>query len=64
MKKLSAKIINFIKEVKLEVKKINWPDKRETLRYTFIVIGVSVAVAFFLGGLDFIFTNLLEKFLL
>lgn len=54
------KIITFLKEVRLEIKKVNWPTKEETLRYTLIVIGVSVTVAIFLGGLDFIVMNLLR----
>jgi len=58
------KIITFLKEVKLEVKKINWPTRQQTIRYTLIVIGVSFAVAFFLGGLDYIFSTLLDIFIL
>lgn len=56
------KIITFLKEVRLEMKKVNWPTRQETIRYTLIVIGVSIGVAIFLGGLDFIFTTLLNKF--
>jgi len=61
--KLFTKIITFLKEVKTELKKVNWPTKKETIRYTLIVIGVSIIVAIFLGGIDFIFTNLLNKFI-
>jgi len=46
----------------MEMKKVNWLTKRETIRYTLIVIGISVAVAIYLGGLDFIFTTILNKF--
>jgi len=46
------------------MKKVNWPTREETIRYTLIVIGVSVAVAIFLGGVDFLFTTLLNKFIL
>lgn len=56
-------IITFLKEVKAELKKVNWPTKKETIRYTLIVIGVSVAVAIFLGGADYIFTALLDIFI-
>lgn len=59
-----SKIITFLKEVRLEVKKVNWPSREQTIRYTFIVIGVSVAVAAYLGGLDFLITTLLNKFVL
>lgn len=58
------KIPAFLKEVKMEVKKINWPTKDQTIRYTLIVVGISGAVALFLGGLDFVFTILIEKFVL
>ena len=61
---LPQKIISFLKEVKLEMKKVNWPTRKETVRYTLIVIGLSVAVAAFLGTLDFIFNTLLTKFIL
>ena len=56
------KIVIFLKEVKMEMKKVNWPTKKETIRYTLIVIGISIAVAIYLGGLDFIFTTILNKF--
>jgi preprotein translocase subunit SecE len=58
---LLKKIIIFLKEVRLEIKKVNWPTKDETFRYTLIVIGISLAVAAFLGTLDFIFTVLFNK---
>ncbi|HEB01493.1 MAG TPA: preprotein translocase subunit SecE [Candidatus Portnoybacteria bacterium] len=58
------RIVTFLKEVKVELKKVNWPTRRQTIKYTLIVIGVSLSVAVFLGGLDFIFTWLVTKFLL
>jgi len=60
---LPKKIITFFKEIKTEIKKVNWPTKKETIRYTLIVIGISIAVAIYLGGLDFIFTTILNKFI-
>lgn len=56
------KIITFLKEVRLEMKKVNWPTRKETIRYTLIVLGVSVIVAVYLGGLDVLLTTLLNKF--
>jgi len=54
------KISNFLKESWLEAKKVNWPNKNEVLRYTVLVIVVSVILALFLGGTDFLFTKLLN----
>jgi len=61
---LPKKIVSFLKEVKLEMKKVNWPTRKETIKYTLIIIAVSIAVAMFLGGLDYIFTTMLNKFIL
>ncbi len=61
---IPIKINNFLKEVKSEVKKINWPTKKEAIRDTLTVIGVSIAIAVFLGGIDFIVTALLNRFIL
>lgn len=58
------KIIAYLKEVQVEMKKVNWPTRDQTIRYTLIVIGLSVAVAIYLGSLDFIFTTLLNMFLI
>jgi len=58
------KIANFLGEVRLEIKKVNWPTRSQTLRYTLIVVGISVAVAIFLGGIDFGFTTVINKFLI
>ncbi|PIP25147.1 MAG: preprotein translocase subunit SecE [Candidatus Nealsonbacteria bacterium CG23_combo_of_CG06-09_8_20_14_all_36_12] len=62
--KFLSKIITYLKEVRVEMKKVNWPTRQETLKYTLIVVGISVAVAVFLGSIDFIFTTFLNKFIL
>lgn len=54
----------FLKEVRLELKKVTWPTRQETIRYTTAVIGFSLAVAAFLGGLDYLFSWLLSEFVI
>jgi preprotein translocase subunit SecE len=58
------KFTNYLKEVKTELKKVNMPTKQETIKYTLIVIGLSLVVSLFLGGCDLLFTFLVSKFLL
>ena len=58
------KVVNFLKEVKMEVQKINWPSREQTIRYTVVVLGISLTIALFLGGLDFFFTAMIERFIL
>jgi preprotein translocase subunit SecE len=55
---------NFLRESRQEFKRINWPSRQETVRYTLFVIGFSLVLAVFLGLLDFIFLYLLNKFLI
>lgn len=57
------KLTIFFKEVGSEIKKITWPTRQETIKYTLIVIGVSVIVAIILGGFDFILVQLMDKFI-
>lgn len=54
----------FLKEAKAELKKVNWPSRRQTIIYTAIVIGISIVVAIFLGGLDYFFSYLVKNIIL
>ena len=58
------KIIQFLKEVRNELAKVAWPTKGQVIQYTIVVIAISLAVAVFLGVLDFIFEWLLNKFII
>ncbi len=57
----TKKIKGFFKEAWIELKKVNWPSRKETIKYTLIVIIVLTIVALYLGGIDFFFTRLLNK---
>jgi preprotein translocase subunit SecE len=50
------KLSNYVKNSVAEMKKVTWPTKKETYNYTLLVIGISLAVALFLGALDYIFS--------
>lgn len=58
-----SRIKTFFKEVWTESKKVDWPSRRDTLRYTVIVLGISFALAAFLGILDFLFLKVLGTFI-
>lgn len=53
----------FLQESRRELQRVNWPSREETIRYTAVVIGLSLVFAFYLGGLDFVFTYLIRTFL-
>lgn len=53
------RLVNYLVGARKELKKVTWPTKQETTKYSLVVIGISVFVAAFLGGLDFLFSYLL-----
>jgi len=50
-----SKTSRYLHESMEEMKKVTWPTKKETYNYTILVIGISLAVAAFLGILDYVF---------
>ena len=58
------KIVTFIQEAKEELLKVNWPSKKQTINYTLLVVAVSLVVAGFLGGLDWIFSYILKTLII
>ena len=52
------KIKVFFQEVSVELKKVNWPTRQQTVSATGVVITVAVIVAFFLGIVDVILARI------
>lgn len=52
-----------MKEAKAELTKVVWPTRREAIRITLGVIALCLAVAAFLGAVDYGLTKLVEYFL-
>ena len=53
-------VLDFLTEVRVELTKVNWPTPELTIRLTVIVLFVTVVVGFFIGGVDYLLTKLLE----
>lgn len=61
---MKDRIKNFLNESRQELKRVNWPTRKETMRYTLFVILFSIGVAAFLGILDFVFMQGIERLIL
>ena len=46
------KVVLFFREVKIEIKKISWPMRTETIASTSIVIIIVLVIGIFLGIVD------------
>jgi preprotein translocase subunit SecE len=58
--KFFSDIVTFLREVRVELKKVNWPSRKEAVQYTAFVIGFSAVVAALLGSLDFLYITILR----
>lgn len=53
----------FFEESRQELKRVNWPTREQTIRYTMFVIGLSLGLSAFLGIIDFGFLQGLKAIL-
>ncbi len=53
------RIVRYFRETRAEVRKVVWPSRKEATRLSLIVIGVTVAMSAFLGGVDLLFSRLI-----
>ena len=53
------KVIDFFKDSYEELKRIQWPTRKEATRLTGFVVGVSLGVGLFVMAFDYAFTKLL-----
>ncbi len=51
--------MEFLRESRAEFKKVEWPSRKEAIRLTLSVIGVSFGVGLFIFVLDYAFKNIL-----
>jgi preprotein translocase subunit SecE len=60
IKTITAKAIQFLRESRVELRKVTWPTPKEALASTSVVIVVVIIVSTFLGVIDFGLTKLVR----
>ncbi|HIG44960.1 MAG TPA: preprotein translocase subunit SecE [candidate division Zixibacteria bacterium] len=55
--------IDFLREVKAELTKVNWPSQSELTGSTTVVIVITIILAVFVGFIDFMLSALLSRLL-
>lgn len=56
----ATSLTNYFREAVIELKKVIWPSRQQTLTYTIIVIVMSVGLAAFFTVLDNFFNWVIE----
>lgn len=57
------KTAQFFREVKVELKKVTWPSRKETITSTSVVVGLVLMASFFLGLVDLGLSRLIRSVL-
>jgi preprotein translocase subunit SecE len=58
-KKKRAGARQFLKEVRQELRKVDWPSRRELISYTVVVLVTVIVMTSLVFGLDFVFSKLI-----
>jgi len=51
-------VVRYFKDTRAELRKVSWPSREEAVNLTIIVMTVTIAMAAFLGVVDFLFSRL------
>jgi preprotein translocase subunit SecE len=62
-KNIVQKSIQFLREVKIELKKVVWPSRKQALGTTAVVLILVLIISTFLGVIDFGLTSIIQAVL-
>lgn len=61
---LDNPVVKYFREAKVELEKVSWPTRKDTVKYSVLVFMLSLATAAFIGVLDFGLSQALEQLIL
>lgn len=53
-------VVNYFRETRAELRKVSWPTRQQATNLTLIVLAVTVAMAIFLGAVDYLFAAIIR----
>ena len=56
-------LVRYVREAYVELQKVVWPNSETTKKHTYLVIGISLFIAFYFGVLDYLLNIALEALL-
>lgn len=56
----SVNPIKFVQEARAELSKVIWPTRVETIKLTGLVIAIAIAVGMYIGGIDYVLSQILK----
>ncbi len=59
-----SKVTDFFRKVKIELKKVNWPNREEVSSYTGVVLLTISVLIVFIGIVDYVFTIIITPLIM
>jgi len=54
-------LVEYLKDVKAELRHVKWPSRKTTLNFSLVVVVLSLVTAMYLGAFDFGFSELIKS---
>lgn len=54
-------LFTYLRNVRGELAHVVWPDKKQAMIHTALIIGISAVVALYLSGLDYVFSGVINR---
>lgn len=61
---LVQRIVRYLREVRIELARVDWPSRKELVGSTLVVVVVLVALSLYLGAWDYLFTFTIRRWLI
>ena len=55
-----GRLISFLRDVNLELKRVTWPNKDQIISATTVVIIMTLIISAYLGALDLVYAHLIR----
>jgi preprotein translocase subunit SecE len=59
-----SRFVQYLKDTQSELKHVSWPTRQQAIAFTILVIAISLLTAVYLGAFDWLFTYLVEHYIL
>ncbi|HHY98687.1 MAG TPA: preprotein translocase subunit SecE [Firmicutes bacterium] len=63
LRSIIERIQKYLREVRAELRKVTWPNRKQLGSYTAVVLVTVLVVAGFVGLIDFAFSQILRLFI-
>ncbi len=54
-------LLHYIRESKEELEKVTWPSRKDTMRYTILIVSMTIVLGLFFAGFDWLLNQGLES---